>query len=302
MCCLFGLIDYGHSFTSKQKAEIIRALATSAEVRGTDASGIAYNSGRKLRIYKRPVPGHRLTFRIPDDAAVIMGHARMTTQGSESRNCNNHPFLGQASKKAFALAHNGVLYNDQALRRSLKLPGTTIETDSYVAVQLVQKKRTLTFNSLKYMAERVEGSFAFTVLDERDHLYFVKGDNPLCICHDPERKLYLYASTEDILADALSHISLPLGVSERINIGSGDILAIGPDGKQKRSRFQFDDCGFGYWECNRRKTVCWEQDEYVNDLKAVAGAYGLHADQIDYLLAHGFTPEEIEEYLYCGEV
>lgn len=79
MCCLFGMIDCGHSFTGKQKARIIHALAAPAEVRGTDASGIAYNSGGKLHVCKRPVPGHQLPLRILNDAAVIMGHTRMTT-------------------------------------------------------------------------------------------------------------------------------------------------------------------------------------------------------------------------------
>ena len=33
-----------------------------------------------------------------------------------------------------ALAHNGVLYNDEWLRKSEKLPSTKIKTDSYIAV------------------------------------------------------------------------------------------------------------------------------------------------------------------------
>lgn len=306
MCCLFGMIDYGHTFTGKQKARIIRALATAAEARGTDASGIAYNSGGKLHICKRPLPGRQLPLRIPDDAVAIMGHTRMTTQGNEKRNYNNHPFPGQAGETVFALAHNGMLHNDGSLRTALKLPRTKIETDSYVAVQLIQKERTLTFDSLKYMAEKVDGSFAFTVLDEWNNLYFIKGDNPLCICHYPERRLYLYASTEAILMDALLHISFPLGVSERVAIDGGDILAIGPDGKRKSSNFQFDDsfssCGFNDWGRSRWGVPRWQQDSYISDLKSVAGAYGLSADQIDHLLDHGFAPEEIEEYLYCGEV
>lgn len=138
---LFGMIDYGHSFTGKQKTKIIHALATSAEVRSTDASGIAYNSGGKLHVYKRPVLGHQLPLRIPHDATVIMGHACMTTQRNGKRNYNNHPFLGSAGLTPFALAHNGVLRNDRMLRRSLKLPRTKIETDSYVAVQLIEKSR-----------------------------------------------------------------------------------------------------------------------------------------------------------------
>lgn len=306
MCCLFGMIDYGRTFTGKQKARIIRALAASAEVRGTDAAGIAYNSGNKLHIYKRPLPGHQLPLRIPDDAAVVMGHTRMTTQGSGKHNYNNHPFPGQAGSTTFALAHNGVLYNDKALRKSFKLPGTKIETDSYVAVQLIEKKRALNFDILKYMAEEVEGSFAFTVLDERDNLYFVKGDNPMCICHYPKRRLYLYASTEAVLMNALLHTPYPLGGAEQIDLDGGELLMIDPDGRQKRSTFQYNDpmsfCGFWGWEWSRRNRLSQERNKYIEDLKSVAGAYGMSPGQIDHLLNTGFEPEEIEEYLYCGEV
>ena len=50
MCCLFGLIDYGHTLSGKQKSRIISTLATACEVRGKDATGIAYNNNGKLCI------------------------------------------------------------------------------------------------------------------------------------------------------------------------------------------------------------------------------------------------------------
>ena len=75
-----------------------------------------------------------------------------------------------------SLAHNGVLYNDYRLKITEHLPETKIETDSYVAVQLIEKKRTLNADSLKFMAEQLEGSFTITVLDENNNLHFVKGD------------------------------------------------------------------------------------------------------------------------------
>ena len=50
MCCLFGVIDYRHSLTAKQKNHILSVLAAACEARGTDATGIAYNSHGKLRI------------------------------------------------------------------------------------------------------------------------------------------------------------------------------------------------------------------------------------------------------------
>ena len=44
MCCLFGLIDYRGTLPAKQKTRLIRELSIAAEVRGTDATGIAYNT------------------------------------------------------------------------------------------------------------------------------------------------------------------------------------------------------------------------------------------------------------------
>ena len=86
MCCLFGLIDYRGTLTAKQKTRLIRELSIAAEVRGTDATGIAYNTEHGLQIYKRPIPAHRLRLNIPSNAKVIMGHTRMATQGRAKKN------------------------------------------------------------------------------------------------------------------------------------------------------------------------------------------------------------------------
>lgn len=306
MCCLFGMIDYGRSFTGKQKAKIVHALAASAEARGTDAYGIACNSGGKLHVYKRPLPGHQLPLHIPNDAAVVMGHTRLTTQGDGKRNYNNHPFQARAGKTAFALAHNGVLNNDRQLRWALRLPRTKIETDSFIAVQLLQQQRALNLDSLKFMAEKVEGSFSFTVLDGQDNLYFVKGDSPLCICRFPDRELYLYASTGAILLEALNHIPYLLGEAEQVIIDGGELLMVGADGTQKRSTFRYSDPlafdWFSYGEPCCRPSCRNKSSDYTRALKSVAEFYGISPDQIDRLLDEGFTHEEIEEYLYSGEV
>lgn len=138
MCCLFGIHDYGHSLTQKQKNRLLSVLSVACEARGTDATGIAYNSGDKLCIYKRPRPARWMRFQVPHTADVIMGHTRMTTQGNERKNHNNHPFPGVVKNGQFALAHNGVLYNDLQLRKEYELPATKIETDSYIATQLIR--------------------------------------------------------------------------------------------------------------------------------------------------------------------
>ena len=198
MCCLFGLYDYGGTLSAKQKNRMIAALAAASEVRGIDATGIAYCMNGHLSVYKRPLPAHWMRFRIPEQAAAVMGHTRMTTQGSEYRNYNNHPFSGKAGQP-FALAHNSVLTNDGLLRRQEKLPVSKIETDSFIIVQLLEQAGSIGFQTLRAASERLAGSFTYTVLDGGGRLYIVRGNNPFCLYHWPEQGLYLYASTQAVL-------------------------------------------------------------------------------------------------------
>lgn len=163
MSCLFGILDYNQSLNSKQLNKMVAVLSKACEVRGTDATGIAYNYNERLCIYKRPLSARKMHYKIPNGVHYVMGHTRMTTQGNERFNYNNHPFLGKTDNTDFALAHNGVLYNDYHLRLTERLADTKIETDSYIAVQLIEKNRTLDTESLKYMAEQLEGSFTITV-------------------------------------------------------------------------------------------------------------------------------------------
>ncbi len=79
MCAVFGLIDYGGTFSAKQRAKILNVLSRECEIRGTDAMGFAYNKNGHLKIYKRPVPASKMRLKLPSDANVIHGHTRMTT-------------------------------------------------------------------------------------------------------------------------------------------------------------------------------------------------------------------------------
>lgn len=308
MCCLFGIIDYGQSFSGKQKSKMLSVLARACEARGTDATGIAYLYNKKMRIYKRPLPARKMRFHIPNGVSVIMGHTRLTTQGNAKKNFNNHPWLGHADNGSFALAHNGVLYNDDFLKRTLQLPKTRIETDSYAAVQLIEQQRVLTFSSLRYLAEKVEGSFCFSVLDGKDQLWLVKGDNPLCLYHYPKLGLYLYASTEEILKKGISRMPVFLGKPERIPLEMGEILKIDQQGHREIQTFCADHLLY------HQRCFCWPsswvrstkqesaETSYLDDLKTVARSFGYKAAVVDTWLQDGFTTDEIEEFLYCGEV
>ena len=308
MCCLFGLYDYGKNLSARQKSRIISALAVAAEARGTDAAGIAYLSGSHLSIYKRPLPAHRLRFRIPAAANVVMGHTRMTTQGSEHQNYNNHPFYGQIGSMDFALAHNGVLRNDRSLQAQKKLPVSKIETDSYVIVQLLEQAGKLDLQTLRAISELLRGSFTYTVLDSHAQLFIVRGNNPFCLYHFPAQGIYIYASTKEILTAALRKFRkhIPFGSFEEITVKEGEILRLSTDGFRKMQTFSLNyscplSAYFPLYFDTYHPSV-FGADGYIRELKNIAGAFGYLPEDVDNLLADGFTPEEIEECFYEGEI
>ena len=303
MCCLFGFIDYAGALSVTQKSRLIRELSIAAEVRGTDATGIAYNTSRGLQIYKRPLAAHRLHLRIPAEAHVVSGHTRMTTQGSAKKNFNNHPFFGRVKGKTFALAHNGTIWNDLELRRTKHLPRTKVQTDSFIAVQLIEQQKSLDFSSLRYTAEAVEGSFSFTVLSERDDLYLIKGDNPLNIVHFPKVGVYIYASTAEILNKALARCGNWLGRGEKVDIEMGDIVKIDSRGRITRGTFdasKFYRSSWGYWDTSLYPRTPHSEGEHLALLKSVAKAFGFTGEMVDRLLDQGFTIDDVENLLYEG--
>lgn len=303
MCCLFGLLDIKYTLSSREKEWMLSVLGTFCEARGVDATGYSYVSNRNLVIKKKAVPAHEMAFNIPEDAYVIMGHTRMTTQGSAVRQRNNHPFLGKLPKSQFALAHNGVLSNDKVLKKTEQLPQTNIETDSYVAVQLIEKQNTLDFDSLKKMAEKVKGTFTFTVMDQKNQLYIVKGNNPMCLYYYPEKGIYLYASTKAILEAALDWMGYLDQPHEEIRITDGEILKIDAMGTITRDHFllpvmayEYDPLYDDFWEY-------WEPVEeeptgYRKYLMDFGVTLGVPQKELDYLHSIGLSDFELEECIY----
>lgn len=286
MCAIFGLIDYKKVFTATQRECFMNVLATECELRGTDATGFAFNSGGRLRIYKRPLAAREMSLKLSEDANIILGHTRMATQGDCKKNYNNHPFFGKVRGMKFALAHNGIVYNDDKLQHDMKLPVAKIETDSYVAVQLIEKSGELSEKSLAKMAQKINGPFVFTVLDERNNSYFVKGDNPLALYHFAGG-FYAYASTDTILEGTLQMLGLDKLSYQEIDSTCGDILKIDSNGKLTRSQFQ-PTIVRSYYCCPPMR----------NNLQRFGIPYDIPEEYIDLMLDYGYTLEDVEDL--CG--
>ena len=307
MCCLFGMVNYS-GMKNPIADSLVNYLAQEATVRGMHSTGIAYNKNDRLVVYKRPKNAFEMDFKGLSECICVTGHTRHATQGSYKNNYNNHPFYGTCDNARFALAHNGVLWNDKSLRKRYDLPKVKVETDSYISVQLLEDFGTLDTNSISRMAEMVQGSFTFSILDSSDTLWLVKGDNPLSIIHFPQLELYVYASTTNILFTAISQTDLVTDIAngdfEMITVKSGDILTIDKHGVRNTYRFDFDEYGgWGWnWQTYTAPVNNYFEDEYeaqyLDTLKVVARGMGFDDDDIMELYQGGYTLDEIEDFIY----
>lgn len=195
MCSIFG-------FNLKENLEELKNLGISGESRGTDATGISILNDGGFNIIKSPVRAKDFMWdQITTGGDFYQGHTRATTQGNEENNQNNHPFVSK--KGDFTLTHNGVIYNDRQLKTGYALPKTNIETDTYVAVQLmeyfkyVDQADKLSIDHVKATCQELSGSFALSILTNDGRLFLLRNNNPLFVLFNGQD--LIYASTLEML-------------------------------------------------------------------------------------------------------
>ena len=137
-------------------------------------------------------------------------------------------------------------------------------------------------------------NFTFSVLDDRNNLYIIKGSNPMCLLHFKDIGLYVYASTESIMKNALRRIGLHKFANERIKTDEGDIIRIDRNGDITRSKYEP--------KLYRSKYMSlYDDSPYYNMheeiLLAYCGCYGVDSEDVELLLEYGYTCDEIEEML-----
>ena len=65
MCAVFGFLDYKGKISNAVLKKLVHYLSVAAEVRGTDATGIAYVRGSSIVTYKKPKPAHKVKLFFP---------------------------------------------------------------------------------------------------------------------------------------------------------------------------------------------------------------------------------------------
>ena len=297
MCAIYGFVNYKNWVSGEKLKQLVKSLSVRSEERGTDASGIAYVRNGEIVIYKKPGPAHDNDFYFPPDTKILTGHNRMTTHGNAEFNCNNHPFEGKTADGHFALCHNGILYNYNYVKMAEKLPQTKIETDTYVAVQLIEKYGSLNFSTVAQMCETLEELFLFTILSDDNSLYIAKGGNPICLLHFERLGLYLYTSTGSIMKEVLKGSFLEKEPFTQIEVEDGDIFRIDSNGMIEKSYFDFQKSYRGY---SRYSFGNYDYDFY-EQLYQAAEMWGVSREEVDMLFELGYDEDEISIMIYDEE-
>lgn len=303
MCGIYGVMTYGKNNVNVNK--LMQVLAVEASVRGKHATGIAYNHANLLHIQKAAVPADKFVINLPKGITAVMGHTRHTTQGTEKDNFNNHPFRGSFKDFNFALAHNGVLDNDYDLQDEERLPKTEIKTDTYVAVQLIEKY------DIKTMAEKVSGMFTFTVLTDTNVLIIVKNDSPIYFIDLPEHNMYVYGSTEEIVHKSLKALKLEKANRIQVHMKAGTIWTVYGDGSMDTQEFTVNESyasvyDYKSWNLKKAASGHYSQSAHANewyeeDLQWRCYDAGIYEDEF-LMMAEYFMLGDIEDALDGGTI
>ena len=179
MCGIVGCI--GNRSVTPIIVESLKRL----EYRGYDSAGIATLNGAEIDITKTEgkISDLENILDLTNNACVGIGHTRWATHGIPS-STNAHPHADCSG--SFAVVHNGIIENFQALKDELTSKGHIFssDTDTEVLAHLCEDCYNGDLErAVREALLRVEGSYALAVIsdNEPDVIVAARKDSPLIV-------------------------------------------------------------------------------------------------------------------------
>lgn len=197
---------------------VARVLLRLLEVRGRDASGVAWHDKGETYIRKAAVSGSVLARQL-DDAIGTTGvvHTRWATQGSPANPNNNHPI----DARGVVGVHNGHCSNDNQLLQTCVGYKRRGEVDSEAIFALIAHGRK--GSKLRERLADVRGSAALLWLrtnDQHERLHIARlSSSPLAVGLTKGGSI-IAASTESILRETAKRCRLTLDVVHVLSEGT----------------------------------------------------------------------------------
>ncbi|MDD2413747.1 MAG: amidophosphoribosyltransferase [Eubacteriaceae bacterium] len=202
-----GVVGIYHPDKEKNVSSYLYYGLFALQHRGQESAGIAVSRNKKINLYKDDglvsdvFKGSQLK-KLKGNVGI--GHVRYPTSGGRGV-VNSQPLFVNIKNLDIALAHNGNLINDQALREMLEDSGvvfqTTIDTEVMVDI-LARGLRHGLVESIQRMVEIIKGAYALVIMMD-DKLIGVRdpfGIRPICIGKKDD--MYVLAS-ESCAIDAI---------------------------------------------------------------------------------------------------
>lgn len=228
MCGVFGI--WRHPEAANLSYLGLHAL----QHRGQESAGVVSNDGGILHAMRsmgqvRKIFSREVLRQLPGDIAI--GHVRYTTAGGSIAK-NIQPLWAQTQVGTIAVAHNGNLVNEDALRAQLEAQGAIFssQSDTEVILQLMARSKADGFvEQLVEALGHVRGAYSL-VLTTEDKLIAVRdphGFRPLVLGRLPSHPGAWIVASETSAFDLLE--------AERVrDVEPGEILVIDSDGLTSR--------------------------------------------------------------------
>lgn len=259
MCGIAGCIKYGDKPITE---ELISLLLVGNEMRGVDATGIAFSrEDGSIVICKNDEPAWKFVSSkqyyefigqfLNEKVWAVLLHTRAATVGNPRNNNNNHPLYAGKS----AAIHNGMIYNDNSLFTSFEIQRKA-ETDSDIVRGIVDKFG-INAKGAKELG-RISGSAAIAVIHPEfpKQMFVGRSGSPLTIASNNDH--FMFSSERNTLDRALkpwvkrfgAHFQVKRSDAAFAPFADNTLWLMGPEGMQEH--FEFKTMGGKYVEPNRK--------------------------------------------------
>ncbi len=211
MCGIFGIIIADPAQYSHQEIEhMVRQMFLLSESRGRESSGLALSLGGEISVLRQPLSASqllkeesfaRVMSRLQEKGVnnsshlVIIGHARLVTNGDMERNENNQPVI----KEGVITVHNGIIVNDAELWKMHPSLRRQFDVDTEILPALLHMylEQGLSLSeATQEVFSQIEGTASVAMLMEdrpavvlatnNGSLYYAKAHNDHAVCFASE--------------------------------------------------------------------------------------------------------------------
>jgi len=222
MCGIFGLVKHEEcDISNKELINSVTKLFRFSETRGSEAAGIALNTGNSIEIFKQAgspkdfvkskkykeifnysiktyqenctkTSSNKVSF-------AAIGHSRLVTNGYQSENINNQPVI----VPGLVAIHNGIITNQKELWKQNTNCEKSTDLDTEIVLRILKNKIKNGFNlegALKETYSEIQGTASMAIFFEQfKNILLTTNTGSLFYLIDSKKKLMIFASERFIL-------------------------------------------------------------------------------------------------------